>query len=68
MCPTRPFLFIRLGLAVLTAYLIVVPLLAARVPASARWLPDTAWPAAFVWAVAMVAAWAVVLRHRDANT
>ncbi|MBG0562654.1 hypothetical protein [Actinoplanes aureus] len=53
---------------VLTAYLIVVPLLAARVPASARWLPDTAWPAAFVWAVAMVAAWATVLRHRDANT
>lgn len=50
---------------VLTAYLVVAPLLEARFAASARWLPD-AWPAALLWAPAMLAVSAVVLWRRDA--
>ncbi|WP_328477796.1 hypothetical protein OHA21_25425 [Actinoplanes sp. NBC_00393] len=51
---------------VLTAYVIVAPLMAARLPASARWMPDAGWAAALIWAFALVAAWAITLRGRDA--
>jgi hypothetical protein len=50
---------------VLSAYLIGVPLLEARFPAIAPWMPDAAPPAAAVWALALLALSATVLRRGD---